>query len=159
VLDQFIAIEAPSQSVDGVYARILATLEGGAGDDEQQQTIRTVMAEGDDHWQTFLFVKEWLGRHSESTYLRSPTPAPPPAGNSAHGTLQQRYRTLLEKLDSAYRLGLPAGASTLNDARASMLGAGGIEGALTAIADQGFLVVFDPIADPRFAPIDPPTPP
>jgi len=156
VLDEFIAVEAPSQSVDGVYARILATLEGGAGNDEQQQTIRTVMAEGEDHWQTFLFVKEWLGRHAESAYLRSTTLAAPPTSNAAHNTLQQRYRTLLTNLFDAYRLGIPAGASAINDARGSMLGATGIEGALSAVADQGFLIVFDPINDPRFAAINPP---
>jgi hypothetical protein len=155
VLQQFVAIEAPSQSVDGVYARILATLESGAGDEEQRQTIRTVMAEGEDHWQTFLFVSEWLGRHQESDYLR-PALAPPPAGNEAHAELQRRYQALLKNLFDAYTMRIPAGASAINLARGSMLGADGIEGALDAIASQNFLIVFDPIADARFAAIDPP---
>jgi hypothetical protein len=155
VLQQFVAIEAPSQAVDGVYARILATLESGAGDEEQQQTIRTVMAEGEDHWQTFLFVSEWLGRHQESDYLR-PALAPPPAGNEAHAELQRRYQALLKNLFDAYTMRIPAGASAINLARGSMLGADGIEGALDAIASQNFLIVFDPIADARFAAIDPP---
>ena len=49
--------------------------------------------------------------------------------------------------------GIPAGAGTINAARASMLGQTGIEGALDAVAAAGLLVKFDPIADPRFAPI------
>ena len=28
------------------------------------------MAEGQDHWETFLAIKEWLGRHAEADYLR-----------------------------------------------------------------------------------------
>jgi hypothetical protein len=156
VLKQFAAIEAPSQGVDGVYARILATLESGAGDDEQQQTIRTVMAEGEDHWQTFLFVMEWLGRHQEPTYLRTAALSPPPRDNAAHVLLQQRYQTLLGNLFDAYTLRIPAGASAINLARGSMLGANGIEGALDAVANQNFLIVFDPISDARFAAIDPP---
>ena len=34
-----------------------------------------------------------------------------------------------------------------------MLGAAGIDGAAAAVADAGFLVVFDPINDPNFAPV------
>jgi len=156
VLDHFVAVEAPSQAVDGVYARILATLESGAGDDEQQQTIRTVMAEGADHWQTFLFVKEWLGRHEEPTYLIAGL-KPPPASSPEHQTLQSRYKTLLGTLFDAYTRRIPAGAGDINKARGSMLSADGIEGALDAIAARQFSIVFDPISDPRFAAIDPPS--
>jgi hypothetical protein len=37
-----------------------------------------------------------------------------------------------------------------------MIGPNGIDGAAQAVATRGFLVTFDPIADPRFAAIDPP---
>jgi hypothetical protein len=37
-----------------------------------------------------------------------------------------------------------------------MLGAAGLQGALDAVAAGPFLVVFDAIADPRFAAIHPP---
>jgi hypothetical protein len=37
-----------------------------------------------------------------------------------------------------------------------MLGQGGLQGALDAVAVGPFLVIFDPIADPRFAAIQPP---
>jgi hypothetical protein len=155
-LDDFIGIEAPSMSVDSVYARILVTVEATPNADEQQQTVRTVMAEGEEHWRTFRFIKDWLIRHAPAEYLRGPDLQPPPAGNGPHATLQQRYRALLDKLFDAYSLGMPRGAPLLNDARASMLGAPGIEGALEAVANQGFLAVFDPVPDHRFVAVERP---
>ena len=160
VIDEFISIEAPSQSVDGLYGRVLATLQSGPDTPERRQsleTVRTVMAEGEDHWETFLAVKEWLGRHAEADYLRAPNLRPPPANNGAHQDLQRRYVALLGQLFDGYMRGIPAGAPEINVARASMLGPGGLQGALDAVAASGpFLIVFDPIADPRFAAIPPP---
>jgi Ferritin-like len=156
VIDDFIGLEAPSMSVDGLYSRILVTLQAMPGTDEQQQTVRTVMAEGQDHWETFHAVKEWLGRHRETDYLRGANLTPPPAGNAAHRDLQQRYLALLERLYTGYQQGIPRGAPDINAARASMLGPTGLQGALDAVAAGPFLVVFDPIADSRFAAIQPP---
>ena len=45
--------------------------------DEWIQAIRSVIAEGEDHFETFLNIQEWLSSHSESDYLRAV--APPPA--------------------------------------------------------------------------------
>jgi hypothetical protein len=154
-LDDFVAIEAPSESVDGVYARILATLEGGAGDTEQQQAIRNVMAEGADHWQTFLFIREWLGRHDEQDYLIRDLKVPAKS-RQEHKTLQSRYRTLLGTLFEAYTRRIPAGAADVIKARAAMLAPDGIHGALDALAKNHLLVVFDRIKDPNFAPLKPP---
>lgn len=158
-IDDFIRIEAPSESVDGLYAPIYATLLDGMGTEEQIQSIRTVMSEGGDHYQTFLFVKEWLARHvPDTTYLIGPNLSAPPAGDTDHKTLQSRYAALLQALYDGYKAGMPKGAATVNAARNSMLGVTGIEGALDAVAAKGFLVVFDPIPDPRFAPITRPNP-
>src|SRR5262249_55238454 len=157
-LDDFIGIEAPSMSVDSIYGRILVTVEAMPRTDEQQQTLRTVMAEGEEHWRTFRFIKDWLIRHPPAEYLRGSDLQPPPVGNGPHAAVQQRYRALLDGLFQAYSLGMPRGAPLLNAARASMLGANGIEGALEAVANQGFLAVFDPVPDPRFAPVAPPPP-
>lgn len=148
----FIEIERPSVSVDGLYSRVLKTL-GRDGSDEMKQTIRSIMAEGENHFETFGFIQEWLGRHSPNDYLRAPNLAAPPAGNALHAALQQRYRDLLERLAAGYALGIPAGAPDINVARNAMLGNGGIEGAAEAVAAAGFLVVFDQINDPRFAPL------
>jgi Ferritin-like len=156
-IDAFVEIEAPSESVDGLYARVFASLDGRRGAEQQAQAIRTVISEGGDHYQTFKFIREWLGRHAPDTsYLIAPA-VPPPPDNAAHRTLQQRYRELLDLLYRGYKMGLPAGGSTVNEARAAMLGPGGIEGALDAVAAQGFLPVFDPVDDPRFRPIAHPT--
>ena len=155
-IDDFVGLEAPSQSVDGLYGRILATLQKTPGTEEQQQTVRTVMAEGEDHWETFLAIKEWLGRHREADYLRDVNLQPPPQDNATHQELQRRYVGLLDRLYSGYQQGIPNGAPDINTARSSMLGAAGLQGALDAVAAGPFLVVFDPIADPRFAAIHPP---
>jgi hypothetical protein len=70
--------------------------------------------------------------------------------------VQQRFVALLNALHDGLRAGIPAGAPAINAARSAMLGPNGIEGALDAVAAKGFLVTFDPVADPRFAPIAPP---
>lgn len=152
----FIALEAPSNAVDGVYGRIAATLEKLGKSDEQQQAIRTIMTEGEDHWQTFAFIREWLGRHAEAQYLISNALAAAPPGNPVQATLTSRYTALLGQLHDAYTAGLPAGAQALNGARDAMLGAPGIEGAILGVGAAGFLPTFPEVADPRFAPIDPP---
>src|SRR5262249_24387965 len=66
-LQDFIDLERPSVSVDGLYSRILASLVQ-FGSDEMQQTIRSIMAEGEDHFETFEFIREWLARHSPADY-------------------------------------------------------------------------------------------
>jgi len=115
--------------------------------------VQTLMSEGGDHFQTFLFVQEWLGRHVPATYLVAGGPLSPPGGNLQHKTVQQRFVNVLNMLYDGYKAGIPAGAVTINNARAAMLGQDGVEGALNAVAAAGLLVTFDPIADPRFAPI------
>ncbi len=152
VIDDFIDIERPSVSVDSVYARILATIER-LGTHEQEQQIRTIMAEGEDHFQTFSFIREWLGRHQdESQFLRAAQA--PPGGDAGHRDLQTAYLTLLETLHRGYTLGVPAGGPDINAARGQMLGS--LNSAAEAISTRGFLVVFDLISDARFAPVDPP---
>ena len=154
VIDEFIDIEAPSVSVDGVYARILATLEHD-GPHDLEQSVRTIMAEGEDHYETFLAIREWLGRHpNESDFLRAVTP--PPANDPTHQALQTTYRALLERLHKGYSLGIRAGAADVVAARTMMIGPGGIDAAAQAVTDRGFIVTFAPIDDPRFTSIDPP---
>jgi hypothetical protein len=159
VIADFIGIEAPSMSVDSIYAPILATLEATPNTSEQQSTLRIVMAEGEEHWRTFRFVADWLGGHAEADYLRRRNLQPPPADHPAHVELQNRYRALLDNLYKAYAIGLPAGALLLNNTRNSMLGPNGIEGALEAVASAGFLPTFDTPADDRFAPVERPDAP
>jgi hypothetical protein len=152
-IQAFIDIESPSASVDGLYSRILATLED-SGTDEMRQTIRSVMADGESHFETFGFIQEWLGRHKPGDYLRKLDLTVAPAGNALHRKLQQEYKALLLELFNGYTLGIPAGAPDINAARSAMLGAGGLSGAAEAVAEAGFLVALDPIADnPLLVPV------
>jgi hypothetical protein len=149
----FIEIERPSINVDGLYGRILATLQrdmpGPLAD-----AVTLIMAEGNGHFETFIFIQDWLKTHAETDYLipaQQPNPAPP-----QHRTLQQRYASLLDTLFRAYQAGIPAGADLIAQARAVMLSDSGILGGCRDLADAGFLVTFDAPADPRFAPISRP---
>jgi len=152
-IQDFVTIEAPSQSVDGLYAAVFETLIQGAGTEEQIQSVSTLISEGGDHFQTFIFVQEWLGRHAPATYLVGGGPPAPPPGNRQHQTLQQRLADVLNMLYGGYKAGIPAGAEEINAGRGAMLGSDGVEGALDAVAAVGLLVTFDAVTDPRFAPI------
>jgi hypothetical protein len=157
----FIEIEAPSESVDGVYARILATLNQG-GKEEEIQAIRTVMAEGEDHYLTFISIQAWLKPHAEKDYLRALDPPQPPATNAHHKKLQALYLNLLDTLYKAYSSGVPLGApgpksaTGLNSARNMMVK--DIAPTAELVAADGFLVVFNAPSDSRFTPIGPPSP-
>ena len=158
----FIEIEAQSTGVDGLYNNILATLQFPSADvkslvsDEWKQAIRSVIAEGEDHFETFLDIQEWLSTHDEVDYLRSLAPPPPPEGNAADAALQGAYSSLLNNLYTGYRKGRFLGSSEINAARSAMVGSDGIVAKAEAVARQNFLVVFVTPADARFAPIDPP---
>lgn len=152
-LDKFVKIEGPNVAVDGLYNRILATLEL-IGNDRSEQSIRRIMTEGEDHQKVFEAIREWLRPHALTQYLRVPNLGAPPAGHAAHVTLQARYRSVLENLHTGYSQTTIAGAPTVIAARDIMIGP--LLDACRAVADAGFLVTFDPLPDPRFAPINPP---
>ena len=152
-IQNFIDVEAPSVSVDSVYARILATLERD-GPHEAEQSVRTIMAEGEDHFETFRAMQVWLSAHQELEYLRSVAGTAPPPDDPDHEEVQTIYRAILEQLHRGYTFGNPGGAPDINGARMDMVGR--LDAAAQKIAQRGFLVVFDPLTDPRFVPIDPP---
>jgi hypothetical protein len=152
-IQNFIDIEAPSVSVDSVYARILATLERD-GPHDAEQSVRTIMAEGEDHFEAFRAIQVWLSEHQEQQYLRSTSNTAPPPDDPDHRELQTRYRAILEQLHRGYTSGNPGGARDINGARMDMVGP--LHAAAEKIAQRGFLVIFDPLTDPRFAPTDPP---
>jgi len=153
VLTEFVQIEAPSLTVDGLYVSILATFERD-GPERSAALVRSIMADGADHFATFTAIQEWLGRHQGTPYLLPLTD--PPAAAPGLRTLQQRYEQVLGLLLRGYTRGIPAGAADIAAARQAMLGASGVKGACEALAQQGFLAVFSVPADPRFAPVPPP---
>lgn len=152
-LADFVEIEAPSLTVDGLYLGILATFERD-GQERQAAVVRSIMADGADHFATFTAIQEWLGRHPGTPYLLPLTT--PPASEPALGTLQQRYEQVLDLLHQGYTAGVPAGAAEIATARLVMLGPAGVEGACDALAQRGFLATFAVPADPRFAAVPPP---
>ena len=153
-LDDFINIERPSFSVDGLYSRILDSMRAYAP--ELASNVETIIAEGNEHFETFLYVKEWLGQHDESEYLlqlQQPT-----ASDQVHTDLQNKYHSVLNLLFDAYSKGLPAGASDVNQARQDMVQPNGLRDACRAVRDAGLLVTFEtPTGDARFDPIARPT--
>ena len=117
------------------------------------------MAEGEDHYQTFLFIQEWLKPYLDEPrkYLRAGSLEPPPAGNKENQELQAQYLKLLDLLYTGYNLGMPEGAASLNEARNAMIeDQDSIATAAERVAAKGYLVVFDAPADPRFKPVPPP---
>ncbi|MGR9263651.1 ferritin-like domain-containing protein [Rhizobium leguminosarum] len=159
-IEDFISIEAPSAGVDGLYFDILATLQNPPADvqplaaAEWTEAISSIIAEGEDHYQTFLDMREWLDGYAESEYLRSTNPPRPSPGQADHDALQQAYVQLLENLHAGYGKGRLAGAGEVNAARVAMIAE--IDPRAHAVAERGKLVVFDEINDARFKPIDPP---
>jgi hypothetical protein len=147
VLDQFIAIEKPSDSIDGMYAQVMVTL-GNLGFADLAQTIGSVMADGFEHFETFLDVKEWLTRHRPEDYLLNLRQ--PNSGDQPHLRLQDLLLQLLQTLRQGYAAGLPQGAGNIAQARDLML-AGGLLGSCERLRSNGILVVFEPITnDPDF---------
>jgi len=155
VLDEFIAIEKPSDSIDGLYAPIVVTLES-FGFTDLGRALRSVMADGFDHFESFVDVKEWLNRHQPADYLlnlRQPDPNDP-----AHQRLQELFLQLLQTLRRGYAAGLPSGADDIARARDLMLGQG-VMSACEALRAKGSMVVFEAIAgDPDFGTITNPFP-
>jgi hypothetical protein len=161
-INSFIDLEAPSAGVDGLYSRILATLVNPPADvapvatDEWREAVRSIIAEGEDHFQTFRDMKEWLSDHEESAYVRSAALSLPPPGNPANDELQAAYAAMLVNLREGYRMGRLLGAAEINAARTSMVVPGGVNALAEVVAEQGFLVAFNTPAGAEFAPIDPP---
>lgn len=154
-LAEFVRVEAPSLTVDGLYLGILATLERD-GRERHSAVVRSIMADGADHFATFRAIQEWLARHPGTPYLLPLTAAP--ANEPALATLQQRYQQVLALLHRGYAAGVPAGAADMAAARQAMLGPSGVQGACDALAQRGFLSTFAVPGDPRFAPVPPPSP-
>lgn len=153
VVTDFVAIEAPSKSVDALYGRILATYRRD-GRDTEAATVAQIMAEGADHFATFLVIQELLLRHQESEYLLPVTI--PATGDPRLATLQLRYETMLDHFFKGYSVGVPPGRTEIAAARTLMLGSRGVEGACETLAAQNVLPVFAIPSDGRFASVAPP---
>lgn len=122
---------------------------------EDVQAIRTIMAEGEDHYRTFRAIQEWLKPHKAREYLRNEKAKRAPKNEPLDQVLQREYLWVLDKLYSGYKAGLPDGALDLNAARNAMVSK--LDAAADAVAKAGFLMVFGiPQKDKRFEPVTAP---
>jgi hypothetical protein len=151
-LAEFIAIEKPSDSVDGMYAHVVKTLEDMQLP-HQVATIRSVMADGMDHYETFLDVQVWLSRHPDPTSYLLPV-TDPTADDALHRQLQNLYRNLIVPLRDGYVSGVPLGKDSIEQARTVMFGE--LQKTCEELAAKNLLVKFEPLTDNDFTPIDPP---
>jgi hypothetical protein len=143
VLEEFIDVEKPSDTIDGLYGRIFVSL-GNFSFPNQGEMIRSVMSDGLDHYETFLDVQEWLAHHAPNDYLLNLRQ--PPANDAAHQGLQELLLQVLQTLRRGYAAGLPQGADDIARARDLMLG-NGLLSACETLRAKGLFVVFDPITD------------
>jgi hypothetical protein len=89
-LEDFIDVERPSFSVDGLYAGILATLRRDAPG-ALADAIALVIAEGNEHFETLSYIQEWLSGHAEDDYLIV-TQQPEPGNRRSQGARSVNYR-------------------------------------------------------------------
>jgi hypothetical protein len=129
-LDDFIAVERPSGTLDGAYARVVATLRAGYPE-PMLQLARQIVAEGMDHYNRFreisVVLRSWprVADGAETPWLRSVEVGAP----GAAGKGLDLYRAILRDLADAYRRGDMEDAGKILDARQQMM-------ALDAAAEQ-----------------------
>jgi hypothetical protein len=120
-LDDFIAVERPSGSTTGAYARVIATLKSGEYPDPLRQTAERIVSDGVDHATWFLDVKRVLAVYDPKRYLRDL--------ELPHGHEAKRAVDLFEEIKSClggayteFAKGRPAaGAAGVDRARAAMI--------------------------------------
>jgi len=140
VLADFIAIERPSGTLDGAYARVISTLRSGYPE-VLLQLARQIAADGMDHYSRFceiqLILKPYDAKAGKSPppYLR---PIKPASSEEAK-TAIDLYTGILGDLEAAYKLGDMEEASSILDARKKMTE---LETAANALASKGLGVPF-----------------
>ena len=153
VLDEFIGIEAPRsilnddpQQLDSVYSRILVSLnELGDGPDHElvlrlMQLMKTIIDEGENHWDRFQRVKERLAGTKPVVYLRfltAPGDAPREPWNRLQDLCDAYYDLLLQSLYITFRLGRKSRGFWLSVSHHAMF----------ALDDAGYL-----LSEQKFAP-------
>lgn len=152
-LTDFIEVETAAHAIDQLYSNVMATFRQ-RGLSHLEQVIASIISDGEDHLETFEFMQQWIAPFGAAVLHSGPLNKPP-ANDARHIALQMKYIDLLNKLFRGYSAGLPAGALDINGARNSMVQTGGIADLAAEVANAGFLVVFDDLTDPRFAPLPP----
>jgi len=121
VLRDFIAVERPSGTLDGEYARVVATLATGYPE-TMLQLARQIVAEGMEHFTRFSEIskvlKSWSVTPGATTpWLRPVTKATPAQGAAA----LEAYKDILAHLAAAYQRGDMEDAGNIIKARTAMM--------------------------------------
>ena len=138
--DDFVAVERPSGTLDGAYARVVATLRVGYPE-PLLQLARQIVAEGMDHYNRFreigIVLRSWPGARSGTV---TPWLRPIQLGSpAATGRALDLYRGLLRDLADAYRRGDMEDAGKILDARRQMMA---LDDAAEQLAANGIGVPF-----------------
>jgi len=139
VLGDFIAVERPSGTLDGEYARVVATLAKGYPE-TMLQLARQIVAEGMEHFTRFSEIskvlKSWSVAPGATTpWLRPVKKATPAQGAAALGA----YNDILMHLAAAYQRGDMEDAGHIIEARTAMMR---LDTEAEKLAVQGFGVPF-----------------
>jgi len=110
-LQDFIAVEAPSGSLDGQYARVSATLRKAPYPNSTSQLAERIIADGVDHFSRFREIKFVLQYYTgpvqedgrQQPYLLNLAPAP--ATNTKAQAALAAYREIIKDLSTAYESG------------------------------------------------------
>jgi hypothetical protein len=132
-LDDFIAIEKPSGTLDGAYARVLATLRRHPYPAPLEQLAGRILADGMQHYTRFREIKRVLepfSGGSQPAYLRTITKASTTEAKAAL-TL---YANILDDLQGAYQSGDMEDAALIARARTAMFA---LKAAAEALATAG----------------------
>jgi hypothetical protein len=133
VLNDFIAVEKPSGTLDGKYARVLATLRQPKSPAALEQLAERILADGMEHFTRFRQIQRVLGPFATGNppaYLRNIVKATPADGKAA----TDLYQTILSDLESAYKSGDMEDAALIAKAREIMFG---LKDAADALARAG----------------------
>jgi hypothetical protein len=119
VLADFIAIERPSGSLDGAYARVVATLSSGFPE-SMLQLGRQIVADGVDHYNRFreiaAVLRAWPTSPAPEPWLR---PIATGTSTQASGALTL-YGNVIAALRAAYQNGDMEDAGSILKARQNM---------------------------------------
>ncbi len=116
-MDDFIAVEKPSGTLDGKYARVLAELRKPKYPDALEQLAERILADGMEHFTRFRQIQRVLEPFANPPkYLENLTPASAAQGKAA----VDLYHGILADLDSSYKSGDMEDAAKIASARAAM---------------------------------------
>ncbi|MBZ5594812.1 MAG: hypothetical protein LAP39_21415 [Acidobacteriia bacterium] len=118
-LDDFIAVEKPSGTLDGAYAQVLATLRDPRYPPPLEQLAARILADGMEHFTRFREIQRVLAPFAAGNppaYLQTLVKADAKSGKAAFDL----YQSIVADLRSAYALGDMEDAASIARARATM---------------------------------------